>query len=149
MIDQNSNNWDKYKRKQVNISKAVYNPIVSQYLTRHHKYLYSLLVKSEQDRDTFNDTYLKLTYCYNPEKDFIEQYIYYFNLLNGAYYRDDRVSNYYLSLDSVEAASVIDDSDDTPAEKSDQTLATLKQNLQSYANFKKSQKRVSKENQQR
>lgn len=149
MIDQNSNNWDKYKRKQVNISKAIYNPIVSQYLTRHHKYLYSLLVKSEQDRDTFNDTYLKITYCYNPEKDFVQQYIYYFNLLKGAYYRDDRVSNYYLSLDSVEAASVIDDSDDTPAEKSDQTLATLKQNLQSYANFKKSQKRASKENQQR
>lgn len=31
-----------------------------------------MLVKQPEDRDIFNDTYLKLTYKYNPNKDFIE-----------------------------------------------------------------------------
>ena len=53
-----------------------------------------MLVKSEADEDVFNDTYLKLTYNYKPDTDFIEQYCYYFNLLKGAYYRDNKVYNY-------------------------------------------------------
>ena len=53
-----------------------------------------MLVKSEADEDVFNDTYLKLTYNYNPDTDFIKQYCYYFNLLKGAYYRDSKVYNY-------------------------------------------------------
>jgi hypothetical protein len=53
-----------------------------------------MLVKSEADEDVFNDTYLKLTYNYKPDTDFIKQYCYYFNLLKGAYYRDSKVYNY-------------------------------------------------------
>lgn len=90
--------WSSYKRKQININKAVFNDEVAQYLQQHYKYLHSRLVKYDKDEDTFNDTYLKLTYNYNPDKDFIEQFVYYFNLLKGAYYRDDRVANYYLDL---------------------------------------------------
>jgi hypothetical protein len=29
-------------------------------------------VKTPEDRDIFNDAYLKLTYKYNPDKDFKE-----------------------------------------------------------------------------
>ena len=53
-----------------------------------------MLVKSELDEDVFNDTYLKLTYNYNPEMDFVQQYKYYFNLLKGAYYRDNKITSY-------------------------------------------------------
>ena len=86
--------FDKWRRMQVNIDKAQYNEVVSNLLTKHYQQLYKMLVKSEQDEDIFNDTYLKLTYNYNPDSDFIQQYQYYFNLLKGAYYRDDKVTNY-------------------------------------------------------
>ena len=91
---QQVNNWDQYRRMQVNIDKAQYNPVVSELLSKHYKQLYSLLVKSEADEEIFNDTYLKLTYNYNPDSDFIQQYKYYFNLIKGAYYRDSKVTNY-------------------------------------------------------
>lgn len=86
--------FDKWRRMQVNIDKSQYNEVVSNLLTKHYQQLYKMLVKSEQDEDIFNDTYLKLTYNYNPDSDFIQQYQYYFNLLKGAYYRDDKVTNY-------------------------------------------------------
>lgn len=91
---QQVNNWDQWKRMQVNVEKALYNPEVSRLLTKHYQQLHSMLVKSEADEDIFNDTYLKLTYNYNPDKDFVGQYKYYFNLLKGAYYRDNKVTNY-------------------------------------------------------
>ena len=86
--------YDKWRRMQNNIDNAQYNAEVGKLLTKHYKQLYSMLVKSELDEDIFNDTYLKLTYNYNPDSDFIQQYQYYFNLLKGAYYRDDKVTNY-------------------------------------------------------
>lgn len=86
--------YDKWRRMQNNIDNAYNNPIVSNLLNKHYKQLHSMLVKSELDEDIFNDTYLKLTYNYNPDSDFIQQYQYYFNLLKGAYYRDDKVTNY-------------------------------------------------------
>ena len=52
---------------------------------KHHKQLWDLLVHSPEDKDIFNDTYLKLTYKYNPDKDFIEQFKWVFNQLKGAY----------------------------------------------------------------
>lgn len=130
-------NWSSYKRKQVNISKAVFNDAVSQQLNQHYKYLHNLLVKVSGDEDIFNDTYLKLTYNYQPEIDFKEQFIYYFQLLKGAYYRDDKVANYFLS---VEAAADLADApeydEQAPVDKP--SLSNLKASLQSYANFKKS-----------
>lgn len=91
---QQINNWSEFRRMQINIDKAQYNPVVSELLTKHYHYLHSTLVKSEADEDIFNDTFLKLTYNYNPDKDFIQQYQYYFKLLKGAYYRDSKVTNY-------------------------------------------------------
>lgn len=131
-------NWSSYKRKQVNISKAISNDAVSQQINQHYKYLHNLLVLVEGDEDIFNDTYLKLTYNYQPEIDFVKQFIYYFNLLKGAYYRDDKVAGYYLTLD--QAADISDapayDYEDEPKDKP--SLTDLRESLQSYANFKKS-----------
>ena len=129
-------NWSSYKRKQVNISKAVFNAAVSQQLEKHYKYLHNLLVKVEGDEDIFNDAYLKLTYNYQPDIDFKEQYIYYFNLLKGAYYRDDKVAGYYLTLDAAADIADSPEYDDKPKDKP--SLTNLKASVQSYANFKKS-----------
>lgn len=136
--------WSSYNRKQVNIEKAIPNDEVSYYLQQHYKYLHSLLVKNPQDEDTFNDTYLKLTYNYNPDKDFIEQFKYYFNLLKGAYYRDDKVANYYLYL--VDDYSGLDKEDieyyeDTPVKKT--SINDLKNKIH-YALSKEKQERASK-----
>ena len=130
-------NWSSYKRKQVNISKAVFNAAVSQQLTKYYKYLHNLLVIVEGDEDIFNDTYLKLTYNYEPDKDFREQFIYYFKLLKGAYYRDDKVSGYYLSLDT--AADIADTPEYDEYKQIDKpSLTNLKASVQSYAKVKKS-----------
>ena len=81
------NNWDKYRRMQCNVDKATLNDTVAILTMEHYKQLYNMLVKQPEDRDIFNDTYLKLTYKYNPNKDFIEQFKWIFNQLKGAYYR--------------------------------------------------------------
>ena len=136
--------WSSYNRKQVNIEKAIPNDEVTYYLQQHYKYLHSFLVKNPQDEDTFNDTYLKLTYNYNSEKDFIEQFKYYFNLLKGAYYRDDKVANYY--LDIVDDYTGIDKEEieyyeDTPVKKT--SINDLKNKIH-YALSKEKQKRAGK-----
>ena len=60
-------NYSKYRRKQYNIEKSEYNYLVNDFLNKHYSYLHSLLVKTESDESTFNDTYLKLTRLYNPK----------------------------------------------------------------------------------
>jgi len=53
------------------------------------------LVRTPEDGDVFNDTYLKLTYMFNPDKDFREQFRWVFKQLKSAYSRDDRCSHIY------------------------------------------------------
>lgn len=137
-----------YKRKQINIDKAIPNSEVSRLLQLHYRYLHSRLVKSDRDEGIFNDTYLKLTYNYNPSKDFIEQYIYYFKLLKGAYQRDDKVANYYVELvevyDKVDTADYSDtsfSSDIDEPKKNKRKLTDLKKEIQSYAISQKAYKR--------
>lgn len=89
------NNWDKYKRMQCNMQKATYNPDTITLMGQHYQQLYNMLVSTPEDEDVFNDTYLKITYKYNPEKDFVEQFKWLFNQLKGAYYRDDRANHFY------------------------------------------------------
>ena len=131
-------NWSSYKRKQVNISKAVSNDAVSQQIEKHYRYLHNLLVVVDTDEDIFNDTYLKLTYNYEPDKDFREQFIYYFQLLKGAYYRDDKVAGYYLTLDAAADIADAPEYEDEPVKADKPSLTNLKASVQSYANFKKS-----------
>jgi hypothetical protein len=38
-----------------------------------------------------------MTYCYNPDDDFIKYYTYQFNLLKGSYYRYDKQANWFIS----------------------------------------------------
>lgn len=101
------NNWNSYKRKQCNINKAIRNDAVSSLIQQHYKLLHSKL--KIKDESLFNDTYLKLTYNYNPDKDFIEQFTYYYNLLKGAYYRDNKVTNYQNQPIVIELADKVDE----------------------------------------
>lgn len=145
------NYWSSYKRKFVNIQKAVYNPLVNQLFTQHYNYLHSLLVKKEQDEDTFNDTYLKLTYTYNSDQDFIEQFKHQFYNLRYAYEQDDKVANYYMQLGEVydkaedkfteeplEPDTTLKAPEDKPS------MQNLKEKIQAYALSQKSYKRANK-----
>ena len=77
------------------MQKATYNPDTITLMGQHYQQLYNTLVSTPEDEDVFNDTYLKITYKYNPEKDFVEQFKWLFNQLKGAYYRDDRANHFY------------------------------------------------------
>ena len=73
------------------------------------------LVKSPEDWDIFNDTYLKLTYKYNPNKDFKVQFKWLFNQLKGAYYRDDKANHFYtLEEDRISIPDFIKDEENVP-----------------------------------
>lgn len=87
-------NWSKYRRKQNNLEKSEYNYMVNEAIAKHYRYLHSRLVKADDDEATFNDAYLMLTRKYNPEQDFIDQFIKAFNQLKGEYQRDDKCYNY-------------------------------------------------------
>ena len=104
-----TSNWNEWKRMQINIDKAQCNEEVTVLLNQHYPYLHTRLVKLATDEDIFNDTFLKLTYLYNPEEDFINQYCYYFKLLKGAYYRDAKVTKWLeVPLSPIEAPDTSD-----------------------------------------
>ena len=89
------NNWDKWKRMQCNLNKAVMNAQVANLMNQNYQQLWNEFVKTPDDQDIFNDAYIKLTYKYVPEQDFVEQFRHIFKQLKGAYYRDDSANHYY------------------------------------------------------
>lgn len=91
-----TNNHDQFRIEQNNIDKSITNSEVSILMSKHYQYLHNLLVKIEFHEDIFQDTFLKLTYNYNPDREFIEQFEYYFNMLKGWYYRSSKVIKYHI-----------------------------------------------------
>ena len=131
-------NYSKYRRKQNNIEKSEYNYLVNDLLNKHYRYLHSLLVKTESDESTFNDTYLKLTRLYNPKQDFIEQFKFYFDQLSGQYMRDDKCYNYAETKVEIYTDNILV----TDNEETKPTLkTTLINNIKNYALLEKEQKR--------
>ena len=103
-------NWDKFKRMQCNLEKAILNVSLTKLLLQNYHQLCNELVKGGDDMDIFNDTYLKLTYKYNPDKDFKEQFRWLFNQLKGAYFRDDKCNRFYtLEEDKITIPDFIKD----------------------------------------
>lgn len=129
-------NWSKYRRKQNNINKAEYNYLVNDLISKHYKYLHSLLIKTELDESTFNDTYLKLTRLYSPKQDFIDQFIFYFNQLSGQYMRDDKCYNYA----ETKVESYTDNIQLTDSEPEETKPTALINNIKEYALLEKAQK---------
>ena len=132
-------NWSKYRRKQYNLEKAEYNYLVNDLLTKHYRYLHSLLVKSESDESTFNDTYLKLTRVYSPDKDFIDQFKFQFNYLSGQYMKDDKCYNYAETKVEIYTDN-IQFTDSEPEETKPTLKTALINNIKEYALLEKAQK---------
>ena len=117
-------NWDKFRRTQCNINKAIPNEAVAFLTSKYYNRLQESLVKTPEDRDVFNDTFLKLTYKYNPNKDFVEQFKWIFNQLKGAYYRDAKCNIHY-QLDE-ERLDIPDFVEDTTTSQEPDLITNLK-----------------------
>ncbi len=133
-------NWSKYRRKQNNIEKSEYNYLVNDLLNKHYRYLHSLLVKTELDESTFNDTYLKLTRLYSPDRDFIDQFKFHFDQLSGQYMRDDKCFNYAETKVEIYTDNILI-TDNEPEEAKPTLKTTLINNIKNYALLEKEQKR--------
>lgn len=133
-------NWSKYRRKQINLEKADFNYQVNDLLSQHYRYLHSLLVKTESDEATFNDTYLKLTRYYNPDRDFIDQFKFYFTQLSGQYMRDDKCFNFAESKVEIYTDNLLL-TDNEPEETKPSLKTTLINDIRNYAILEKEQKR--------
>jgi hypothetical protein len=100
--------WSSFRRANNSINKAEFNDTVNQLFNTHYKYLYTSLVKSEYDCDVFNDTYIKLTYSYYEDKDFVDEFMRIFKLLKSAYRRDDLTEGNKLVVHTVFAETIGD-----------------------------------------
>lgn len=140
-------NWSKYRRKQNNLEKAEYNYLVNEELSKHYRYLHSRLVKADADESTFNDAYLKLTRKYNPEQDFIDQFIHYFNQLKGEFLRDDKCYNYAESKVEIYSDVIqLNEAQETKDEVTNKTSkkSNLINDIKRYAILEKSKKNQKK-----
>ena len=111
---------------QCNLEKAIINQAVTNLILRYHKELYDELVHQEEDKDIFNDTYLKLTYKYNPDKDFKEQFKWFFKQLKGAYYRDSKANIHYRINEEVLCIPDFIKDEEAIASKDDDLITKLK-----------------------
>lgn len=96
-------------------------------------------------------TYLKLTYSYNSDQDFVEQFKHQFYNLRYAYEQDDKVANYYMQLgegydkaedsfseEPIELDTTLEAPEDKPS------MQNLKEKIQAYAISKKAYKIANK-----
>lgn len=71
------------KAQNTSIDKSVENPEVMKLVEKHYEYLRNRLVHSDDDADCFGDCILNMTYRYNPEEDFIIQFVRHFKGVKG------------------------------------------------------------------
>ena len=79
------------KRSQINVEAM-------NLVNQHYKYLYNTLVKSEGDKDIFQDTVLSISYKYNPDKEFTEQFIFHFKSNQYGLLQESKMRNYIIRV---------------------------------------------------
>lgn len=89
-------NRDKYKRKSAIITYATENQLLNQLLIKNYTDLYEILVKTEEDKDIFQDTYLNLTRTYQPSLEFMDEFCRQFNMIKTRYIKTDRGTNFLI-----------------------------------------------------
>lgn len=102
------------------------NAAVMNLTMKNYDELHNELVVKDCDQDIFHDTYLKLTYKYNPDKDFKEQFRWLFCQLKGAYFRDDKgLVMYRLDDSRLEIPDYLSD-EESISSKDDSLVEKLK-----------------------
>lgn len=93
---------DKFNRQQAIINGAKENQFVNQLMQQNYNDLHSLLVKSDNDIEVFNDTYLNITRTYNPSIDFMNEFARQFRMIKTRYQLTDKEYNYNtVSLNAI------------------------------------------------
>lgn len=93
---------DKFNRQQAIINGAKENQFVNQLMQQNYNDLHSLLVKSDNDIEVFNDTYLNITRTYNPSIDFMNEFCRQFRMIKTRYQLTDKEYNYNtVSLNAI------------------------------------------------
>lgn len=95
-------NRDKYKRKSAIITYAKENQLVNQLIVDNYQDLQQILVKTEEDKDIFQDTYLNITKTYSPSLKFMDEFCRQFNMIKTRYINTDKSTNYL--IESLEDA---------------------------------------------
>lgn len=93
-------NIDSYKRKKNITDKAQYNPVVNQLMEDNYSDLYQLLVKTDNDKGIFQDTFLTLTRTYNPDLAFMNEFARRFRNLKIEYSKKDSAFK-FISLENA------------------------------------------------
>ncbi len=91
------NNYSKYRRETGIQNNAVENELVTRLMAINHHWLYPRLVKTEEDKDIFQDTFLKMTVTYKRNTNFVKEFIDTFYEIREEFRRDDR-SNLFLPI---------------------------------------------------
>ena len=84
------------KDSKIAIKRSQINEEAMRLLNQNYNFLYNELVKTENDKDIFNDTVLSISYKYNPDKDFNEQFIFHFKSNNVAFIQQNKIRNYLI-----------------------------------------------------
>ena len=86
---ENEKNRTANKRSQIN-EEAM------RLLNQNYNFLYNELVKTDNDRDLFNDTVLSISYKYNPDNEFNEQFIFHFKSNQVGLTQENKIRNYLI-----------------------------------------------------
>lgn len=119
------------------IAKAEVNEAAAAAMARHDAALRARLVRSEADRDIFQDTYLRVSAKWSPPADFVAAFVAEFNRVKLSYTLDNRRS---VPLNEAITASI---SEEEPPATAGGSVFDF-ENLKKYALSEKSPKKAAR-----
>ena len=84
------------KDSKIAIKRSQINEEAMRLLNQNYNFLYNELVKTENDQDLFNDTVLSISYKYNPDNEFNEQFIFHFKSNQVGLTQENKIRNYLI-----------------------------------------------------
>ena len=99
------------------IKRSQINEEAMRLVNQHYRYLYSKLVLTENDRDLFNDTVLSISYKYDPNKDFVNQFIFHFKSNQVGLVQENKIRNYLVTEIPDNYDTIDEDEPESEADK--------------------------------
>lgn len=119
------------------IAKAEVNEAAAAAMARHDAALRARLVRTEADRDIYQDAYLRVSAKWSPPADFVADFVADFNRVKLSYTLDNRRA---VPLNEAVTASI---SEDEPPESGGGSVFDI-ENLKQYALLEKSPKKTAR-----
>lgn len=119
------------------IAKAEVNEAAAAAMARHDAELRARLVRTDADRDSYQDAYLRITAKWSPPADFVSAFVAEYRRVKLSYTLDDRRA---VALNEAVTASITDEEDGSEPQSSVYDL----ENLKEYALSEKSPKKAAR-----